>query len=108
MEEPLYIGMKGSVVAVDRASGQTIWTTRLGGSRFVVVVLDGDLVIAHTKGELFALDADTGRIQWKNGLPGMGYGYATIASANIGANQAVAAIKQLMDQQAAAASSGAA
>lgn len=106
MEDTLYIGMKGSVVAVDRASGHTKWTTRLGGSRFVVVVLDGDLVVAHTKGELFGIDAGTGRILWKNRLPGMGYGFATVASANIGTNQAVAAIKQIMDQQAAAATAG--
>jgi len=103
MEDTLYVGMKGSVVAVDRASGHSKWTTRLGGSRFVVVVHDGDMVIAHTKGELFGLDANNGKILWKNGLPGMGYGYATITSANIGTNQAVAAIKQIMDQQAAAA-----
>ena len=32
--------------------------------------------------QLWALDPDTGAIRWTNGLPGLGYGHAIIASAN--------------------------
>ena len=75
------------------------------GSDFVVATVDGDRVLAHTKGELFAVDATTGRLLWNNKLTGLGYGYATITSADASSAQATAVIQQLIAQQAAAAAS---
>jgi hypothetical protein len=40
----VHIGIKGSVVALDRRSGNEIWRTRLKGAQFVNVALDGDLL----------------------------------------------------------------
>ena len=108
MDDTIYIGMKGAVMALERNTGKERWRTHLKSSHFVVVVLDGDLLIAHTKGELFGVDAKTGEILWKNGLEGMGYGYATVASRNISQQQTVAAIQQIIAQQQAAQTAAAA
>jgi outer membrane protein assembly factor BamB len=43
--EAIYIGIRGTVVALDRASGAEIWRADLKGSDFVNVVLDGDRVL---------------------------------------------------------------
>lgn len=102
MDDTIYIGMKGSVLALEKMTGKELWRTHLKSSHFVVVVLDGDLVIAHTKGELFGIDAKTGKLIWQNSLEGMGYGYATVASRNISEQQTVAAIQQIVAQQRAA------
>ena len=41
----VFVGIKGSVLAIDRDTGETLWTTGLKGSEFVNVSLDGgDLV----------------------------------------------------------------
>ena len=66
----IFIGIKGTVAAIDRATGQEVWRTELKGGDFVnAVVQDGDLYAA-THGELFCLDVATGRIRWHNQLKG--------------------------------------
>ena len=49
----VFIGIKGSVLALERATGQPVWTTRLKGSDFVNVVLEDDVVFASCYGEIF-------------------------------------------------------
>ncbi|HEY1759775.1 MAG TPA: PQQ-binding-like beta-propeller repeat protein [Bryobacteraceae bacterium] len=78
----VFIGVRGSVVALDRATGQQLWRTFLTGSDFTNVLLDEDRVMAATKGELFCVDAATGKLLWRNQLPGMGWGLITIATAS--------------------------
>jgi glucose dehydrogenase len=75
-----FIGIAGTVLALDRATGEDVWRTELKGSDFVNVALqDGDL-LATAKGELFCLDAATGQIRWRNKLKGMGTGLISIAT----------------------------
>ncbi len=75
----LFIGVQGTVLAIDRATGQEVWRSHLKGSDFVNVVLeDGDLYAA-THGELYCLDVATGRTRWHNPLKGLGWGLITIA-----------------------------
>jgi outer membrane protein assembly factor BamB len=88
----IYIGIKGSVVALDRRTGAEVWRTQLKGE-FVNVALDGDTIFATARGEIFCLDAITGRIRWNNQLKGMGWGLCTIAGTNI------APMAQLIAQQ---------
>lgn len=77
----IFIGIAGNVIALNRSTGLEIWRTALRGRDFVNVALeDGDLY-ATTKGELFCLDRDTGRIRWQNPLKGLGWGLITIATA---------------------------
>src|ERR1035438_9098367 len=46
----IFIGIKGSVVALNRATGQQVWATHLKGSDFVnVVLLDGAVLASDRK-----------------------------------------------------------
>lgn len=76
----IYIGVKGSVLALDRATGTELWRTKLKGD-FVNVVLDQGQLYATTQGEIFRLDPASGRIVWNNALKGLGLGLVTIATA---------------------------
>jgi outer membrane protein assembly factor BamB len=75
----LFIGIQGYVLALDRATGQELWRTKLKGYEFVNVVLqDGD-IYATAQGELYSLDSATGEIRWHNPLKGLGRGMVSIA-----------------------------
>jgi len=75
----VFIGIKGSVVALNRATGQQVWATHLKGSDFVNVALQHGAVLASCSGEIFCLDPLTGNWMWHNPLKGFGTGLATIA-----------------------------
>ncbi len=78
--ELVFIGIKGSVVALNRATGAQVWADRLKGSDFVNVVVADGKIYATTSGEVFCLDPLTGEGLWHNPLKGYGMGLATIAS----------------------------
>ena len=75
----LFIGINGTVLAIDRTTGRTVWETPLQRGDFVNVVLDGGELYAATRGELYRLDPATGEVLWNNGLKGKGYGPIAIA-----------------------------
>jgi outer membrane protein assembly factor BamB len=101
----VFIGIKGSVVALNRATGQQVWATHLKGSDFVNVVVQNGAVLASCQGEIFSLDPLTGVGMWHNSLKGFGTGLATIAtSANAQSDNApVLAEKRRRDEAAGAA-----
>jgi outer membrane protein assembly factor BamB len=103
--ELVFIGIKGSVVALNRATGQQIWATNLKGSDFVNVVVQDGKVLASCYGEIFSLDPPTGNVLWHNPLKGFGRGLATIAAEQHqgSGNAPVLAEKRRRDEQAAAA-----
>lgn len=77
----VFVGIRGTVLAIDRSNGDTLWQTDLKGTDFVNVFLqDGDL-FAACRGRLYRLDPANGEIQWRNDLPGMGWGIVTMAGA---------------------------
>jgi outer membrane protein assembly factor BamB len=95
----IFIGIQGTVLALDRATGQEVWRTKLKGSEFAnVVFLDGDLY-ATASGELFCLDASTGKLRWQNPLKGLGVGLVAIAAPG-GQQAVVMREKQTRDQAA--------
>ena len=100
----VFIGIKGSVVALNRATGQQEWATHLKGSDFVNVVLLGGAVLASCYGEIFCLDPLTGNALWHNPLKGFGTGLATFATEqNPGSGNApVLSDKRRRDEAAAA------
>ena len=104
----VFIGIKGSVVALNRFTGQQAWATRLKGSDFVNVVLDDDVVLASCCGEIFCLNALSGQGLWHNPLKGFGRGLATIVTeqATDSGNAPVSAEKRRRDEQAAASTAG--
>jgi outer membrane protein assembly factor BamB len=77
--EPLYIGVGGYAVAIDRATGDELWRTKLKSSSFVTVYSDGGGLYAGAKGELFCLDRTTGSILWHNRLVGLGLNVITFS-----------------------------
>jgi hypothetical protein len=103
-EQLVFIGIKGSVVALNRATGKQVWATRLKGWDFVNVVVQEGTVLASSSGEIFSLDPFTGVVMWHNPLKGFGTGLATIAmapSAQSG-NASVLAEKRRLDEVASA------
>lgn len=80
MNQDFYIGVKGCVVRIERSTGKIIWKTQLKGGHLTTLVVDDDLIVAHTKGELFGVSRDDGSILWKNPLTGLGYGPCIIAT----------------------------
>lgn len=108
MAKFIYLGVKGSVMALNSANGRQLWATSLKGSEFVNIVLEGNNLYATTRGEIFCLDSHTGIIRWSNPLKGYGWGLVSIAGDGISQNlSALSAEKQRRDQQAAASSSAA-
>ena len=100
----IVVGIKGTVLAIDRDTGETLWSTALKGSDFVNVSLEGGDVFASSKGRLYRLDASTGEIRWCNELPGLGWGIVTMAGAG---QTAAVAEKQRRDAAAATAAASA-
>ena len=94
----VFVGIKGSVVALDRATGRQVWSTRLKGFDFVNVVLQNGAILATCHGEIYCLDPLSGEARWHNPLKGFGTGLATIAMDD---NTPALAEKRRRDQQAA-------
>ena len=78
----LFVGIKGHVMALDRATGTERWKTKLKGSDFVHLVTDGQRLYATAQGEVFCLDGATGSVLWRNQLKGMGLGLASLVAAD--------------------------
>ena len=81
----LVIGLKGTVVAVDRETGNTLWSTHLKGSGFVTVAVEQGAIFAATSGRLYRLEPTSGHVRWTNELPGLGFGLVSIAGASTSA-----------------------
>ena|SRR5215813_11254432 len=98
----VFVGIRGSVVALNRSTGEKVWTTRLKGMSFVNVLVEDDQLFAVTYGEIFCLDPVTGTKLWHNPLKGLGIDLATIATASKAGSigPAAAAEKQRGDQTA--------
>ncbi|MFN7997931.1 MAG: PQQ-binding-like beta-propeller repeat protein [Bryobacteraceae bacterium] len=102
----IYIGIRGTVLALDPNTGIEIWRTNLNGSDFVNIVLEGDRVLATTKGEVYCLDSTTGQMQWNNELKGLGRGLVTMATPTAPFGSVLpSAEKRRRDEEAAAAAS---
>ena len=78
----VFLGIRGSVVALDKNSGVRVWETKLKGSNFVTLLVDGKQIFAGAQGEVFCLDEATGKILWHDGLKGYGLGLMSIATQN--------------------------
>ena len=74
----IYVGLKGTVAALDRATGTERWRAKLKGTQFVGLISDGDRIYATTMGEAFCLDPVTGTVLWRNPLPRLGLGVASL------------------------------
>jgi outer membrane protein assembly factor BamB len=102
----VFIGIKGSIVALNRATGEQVWKSQLKGQGFVNVVLHEEGILAACYGEIFCLDPLTGKIRWHNPLKGFGTGLATIVTeSNLGSGLVALAEQRRRDEEEAAAAS---
>jgi outer membrane protein assembly factor BamB len=93
----VYVGIKTSVLALDRKTGEIAWSVKLpvkyGGSSvsgLANVWCDNDALFASCAGEIFCLEPKSGTIVWHNLLRKMGTGFVSIATE--GANPRTTAI----------------
>ena len=95
IEQLVFVGGKGAVVAFDRFDGREVWSwqaqaeagwiAKLGIPAYLSVVLDGDrLIVASPKG-VWCLDPVTGGEVWKSEVTAFQRGYPVIAAAAAGA-----------------------
>lgn len=82
LEDFVFAGLTGFVVALDRRSGEEIWRHSLEGSGYglVSLLLDGDLLLVGAGGRTYALDPFTGDVAWMNRLPGLGFSTVSLAT----------------------------
>lgn len=77
IEQLIFVGLNGYVLALDRDTGDIVWSNKELKSGYVTLLLDGDRLIASTNGYIFCLDPLTGAIRWHNPLKGYGMGAPT-------------------------------
>src|SRR4051812_44821798 len=76
----IYVGIKRSVVALDRETGDEMWRTNLHSSDYVTVFWDGSGLFAANSGEVWRFDPVTGATIWHNAMKGLGRGLVSLAS----------------------------
>jgi hypothetical protein len=99
---PVFIGIRGAVLAIDRTNGQEIWRSPLKGKDFGNVVLENGDLYAATQGQLYCLDQSTGHVRWHTQIKGLGRDFVTIAG-----NQQTVVLRAKRRQEQAAADAGA-
>src|SRR5690242_2950100 len=77
LEQLVFVGLNGYALALDRDSGEIVWSNNQMKSGYVTLLLDGDRVIVSTNGYIYCLDPLTGEIMWNNPLTGYGVGTPT-------------------------------
>jgi outer membrane protein assembly factor BamB len=77
IDQLVFVGLNGYALALDRDSGEIVWSNNQMHSGYVTLLLDGDRLIVSTSGYIYCLDPLTGEILWHNPLRGYGMGAPT-------------------------------
>lgn len=77
IDELIFVGLNGYALALNRTSGEIVWSNDQMKSGYVTLLLDGDRLIVSTNGYIYCLDPLTGQILWHNPLRGYGAGAPT-------------------------------
>jgi outer membrane protein assembly factor BamB len=77
IEQLVFVGLNGYALAIDRDSGEIVWSNNEMKSGYVTMLLDYDRLIVSTNGYIYCLDPLTGNILWHNPLKGYGAGAPT-------------------------------
>jgi outer membrane protein assembly factor BamB len=77
VDQLIFVGLNGYALALDRDTGQIVWSNGQMKSGYVSLLLDGDRLIVSTNGYMYCLDPLTGKILWHNPLTGYGVGAPT-------------------------------
>ena len=97
LDQLVFVGLNGYAVALDRETGEVVWSQNQLESGYVTLLLDGDRLIVSCNGYMYALDPLTGDILWHNRMKGYGSGCPTAitsvrGSASVVTTQHAAAI----------------
>ena len=101
IDQLVFVGLNGYAVALDRDTGEIVWSNNEMKSGYVTLLLDGDRLIVSTNGYIYCLNPLTGRILWHNPMKGYSFGPAALISVRGQSSQSIV-------QQAAAATAAAA
>jgi outer membrane protein assembly factor BamB len=77
LDQLIFVGLNGYAVALDRDTGEIVWSNSEMKSGFTTMLLGGDRLILSTNGYLYCLDPLTGEILWHNPMKGYGMGAPT-------------------------------
>jgi len=77
IDQLVFVGLNGYAVALDRDTGEIVWSNNEMNSGYVTLLLDGDRLIVSTDGYIYCLDPLTGEVLWHNPLRGYGAGAPT-------------------------------
>jgi len=77
IDQLIFVGLNGYALALDRETGEIVWSNNEMKSGYVTLLLDGDRLIVSTNGYIYCLEPLTGRILWHNPLRGYGSGAPT-------------------------------
>jgi outer membrane protein assembly factor BamB len=80
IDQLIFIGLNGYALALDRDTGEIVWSNDQMKSGYVTLLLDGDRLIVSTNGYMYCLDPLTGTILWHNPLRGYRVGPTSIVS----------------------------
>ena len=105
IDELIFVGLNGRVAALNRDTGEIVWSNRQLRSGRVSILLDGDRLVAAINGYLYCLDPLTGELLWQNPLHGYGLGVTHLVSCRGQSDQTFIQHAADEDDQAAAAAS---
>jgi outer membrane protein assembly factor BamB len=77
VDQLIFVGLNGYALALNRDSGEIVWSNNEMKSGYVTLLLDGDRLIVSTNGYIYCLDPLTGQTLWHNPLRGYGGGAPT-------------------------------
>jgi outer membrane protein assembly factor BamB len=77
IDELIFVGLNGYAAALDRITGEIVWSNNKMKSGYVTLLLDGDRLIVSTNGYIYCLHPLTGDIIWNNPMKGYGAGAPT-------------------------------
>jgi outer membrane protein assembly factor BamB len=77
IDQLVFVGLNGYAAALDRDTGELVWSNNQMRSGYVTLLLDGDRLIVSSNGYLYCLDPLTGEILWNNPMSGYGMGAPT-------------------------------
>ena len=72
VDQLIFVGLNGYAVALDRDTGEIVWSNNELRRGYTTLLLDGDRLIVSTGGYLFCLDPLTGKVLWNNPMKGSG------------------------------------
>ncbi len=72
IDQLIFVGLNGYTLALDRDTGELVWSNNEMKSGYVTLLLDFDRLIVSTSGYIYCLDPLTGKILWHNPLKGYG------------------------------------